>query len=60
MPVCAQLLDAAKRAGEIGTSIGAYELVRGIGNLCIGDGSDTKYDPRRLVELIMLGMKSAD
>ena len=36
VPVCAQLLDAAAAAGEIRADMEAYELMRGVGNLCIG------------------------
>ena len=36
VPVCAQLLDAAAEAGEISADIDAYELMRGIGSLCVG------------------------
>ncbi|MER5425360.1 TetR/AcrR family transcriptional regulator [Streptosporangium roseum] len=57
VPVCAQLLDAALNAGEIRPGIGAYELMRGIGNLCIGRDSDPRYDPRRLVELLLQGLQ---
>ncbi len=57
VPVCAQLLDAAESAGEISPGTGAYELMRGIGNLCIGRYSDTRYDPRRLIELLIRGMQ---
>jgi AcrR family transcriptional regulator len=57
VPVCAQLLDAAVNAGEIRPSTHAYELMRGIGNLCIGRGSDPRYDPRRLVELLLQGLQ---
>ena len=56
VPVCAQLLDAAAEAGEIKPGTHAYELMRGIGNLCIGHDSDTRYDPRRLVELLLRGL----
>jgi len=35
----------------------AYELTRGIGNLCIGRDSDPRYDPRRLVELLLRGLQ---
>ena len=28
----------------------AYELMRGVGNLCIGADSDPDYDARRLVD----------
>ena len=57
VPVCAQLLDAAVNAGEIRPSTHAYELMRGIGNLCIGRDSDLRYDPRRLVELLLAGLQ---
>jgi hypothetical protein len=57
VPVCAQLLDAAVDADEIRPGIGAYELMRGIGNLCIGRDSDPCYDPRRLVNLLLAGLQ---
>jgi len=57
VPVCAQLLDAAVGAGDIGPGTQAYELMRGIGNLCIGRDSDPRYDPRRLVELLLQGLQ---
>jgi AcrR family transcriptional regulator len=57
VPVCKQLLDAAVSAGEIRPGTHAYELMRGIGNLCIGRDSDPRYDPRRLIELLLQGLK---
>ena len=57
VPVCAHLVDAAVDAGEIRPGIGAYELMRGIGNLCIGRGNDPRYDPRRLVDLLLRGLQ---
>jgi AcrR family transcriptional regulator len=57
VPVCAQLLDAAAGFGEIRSGTGPYELMRGIGNLCIGRDSDPHYDPRRLVELLLQGLQ---
>ncbi|MFI9581942.1 TetR/AcrR family transcriptional regulator [Streptomyces sp. NPDC052236] len=57
VPVCAQLLDAAVNAGEIRPGTQAYELMRGIGNLCVGRDSDPRYDPRRLVELLLQGLQ---
>ncbi|WP_326810323.1 TetR/AcrR family transcriptional regulator [Streptomyces scopuliridis] len=57
VPVCAQLLDAAVNTGEIRPGTHAYELMRGIGNLCIGRDSDPRYDPRRLVELLLQGLQ---
>jgi AcrR family transcriptional regulator len=57
VPVCAHLVDAAVDAGEIRPGVGAYELMRGIGNLCIGRGNDPRYDPRRLVDLLLRGLQ---
>jgi AcrR family transcriptional regulator len=57
VPVCGQLLDAAAAAGEIQAGQDAYELLRGVGNLCFGAGSDPRYDPRRLVELLISGLR---
>jgi AcrR family transcriptional regulator len=56
VPVCAQLLAAAAQAGEIRTDIDAYELMRGIGNLCIGADNDPRYDARHMVELLIAGL----
>ncbi|MFJ9611547.1 TetR/AcrR family transcriptional regulator [Kitasatospora sp. NPDC101176] len=57
VPVCGRLLDAAAEAGEISPGIEPYELMRGIGNLCIGRDDDPRYDPRRLVELLLRGLQ---
>ncbi|MFE2414968.1 TetR/AcrR family transcriptional regulator [Kitasatospora sp. NPDC059408] len=56
LPVCTQLLDAAAAAGEIRPGTEAYELMRGVGNLCIGHDGDPRYDPRRLVDLLLRGL----
>jgi AcrR family transcriptional regulator len=56
VPVCAELLDAAARAGEIRTDIEALELMHGVGNLCIGADQDN-YDARRLVGLLLAGLR---
>ncbi|WP_393059616.1 TetR/AcrR family transcriptional regulator [Streptomyces sp. LN549] len=57
LPVCDQLLDAATASGEIGSDLDAYQLMRGIGNLCIGAESDPRYDARRLVALLVAGLR---
>ncbi|MEV0597299.1 hypothetical protein AB0I38_38390 [Nonomuraea cavernae] len=57
VPVCAQLLDAAAGSGEIRSDLKAYELMRGVGNLCIGAGHDPRYDARRLVGLVIAGLR---
>ena len=56
VPVCARLLDAATRSGEIDTDIDAYALLRGIGNLCIGADADPRYDAHRLGALLVGGL----
>ncbi|MFJ9852843.1 TetR/AcrR family transcriptional regulator [Streptomyces sp. NPDC101150] len=56
-PVCAQLLDAAAEAGDIRPGAQPYELMRGIGNLCIGRDNDPRYDPRRLIALLLQGLQ---
>ncbi|MFD3945657.1 TetR/AcrR family transcriptional regulator [Streptomyces sp. NPDC058579] len=59
VPVCTQLLDAAVASGEIPADLhlDAYQLMRGIGNLCIGAESDPRYDARRLVALLIAGLR---
>ena len=57
VPVCATLLDAATAAGEISTDLSALELMRAVGNLCIGADSDAHYDPRRMVHLLIAGLR---
>jgi AcrR family transcriptional regulator len=57
VPVCAELLDAAAAAGEIVPDVDAYGLMRGIGNLCIGADTDRDYDPRRMVQLVIAGLR---
>ena len=57
VPVCAQLLDAAAAAGETVPDVDAYGLMRGIGNLCIGADTDPDYDARRMVQLVIAGLR---
>ncbi|GLY77461.1 TetR/AcrR family transcriptional regulator [Actinoallomurus iriomotensis] len=57
VPVCARLLDAAAGSGEIRPGQDAYELMRGIGGLCAGAGNGPRYDARRLVGLLIAGLK---
>ncbi|WP_041627285.1 TetR/AcrR family transcriptional regulator [Stackebrandtia nassauensis] len=60
VPVCTQLLDAASQAGQIRSDVEAYELMRGVGNLCIGADNDRRYDARRLVGLLIAGLRRPD
>jgi AcrR family transcriptional regulator len=57
VPVCARLLDAAAAAGEIIPGVDAYQLLRGVGNLCIGADNDPRYDARRMVGLLIAGLR---
>lgn len=56
LPVGRQLLDAAAAAGEIRSGVDAYELMRGVGNLCAGAEHDHRYDARKLVGLLVDGL----
>jgi AcrR family transcriptional regulator len=57
LPVCAELLDAATTAGEITPGVDPFELMYGIGNLCIGAEHNDRYDPRRMVDLVIAGLR---
>lgn len=57
VPVCAQLLESAVVAGEARHDVDALELMRGVGNLCIGSVPGSGYDARRLVALVLDGLR---
>ncbi|CAA0105571.1 HTH-type transcriptional repressor KstR [Mycolicibacterium vanbaalenii] len=57
-PACSSLLSAAAAAGEIEGDVNSYSLMRGIGNLCISSGEDSRYDAKRLVSLLLDGLRS--
>jgi hypothetical protein len=57
VPVCTELLEAAVTAGEIQPGMEAYQLLRGVGNLCIGAENNPRYDARRMVELLIAGLR---
>lgn len=57
VPVCSQLLEAAAGAGEICSGVEAYGLMRGIGSLCIGAEDNPRYDARRMVDLLVAGLR---
>ncbi|MFG2051083.1 TetR/AcrR family transcriptional regulator [Micromonospora sp. NPDC048935] len=54
VPVCADLLNAA--AADIRPDVNAFELLRGVGNLCVG-AADPRYDARRMVGLLIAGLR---
>jgi hypothetical protein len=37
--------------------VDAYGLMRGIGNICIGADTDPDYDARRMVQLVISGLR---
>ncbi|HEY1920608.1 MAG TPA: TetR/AcrR family transcriptional regulator [Streptosporangiaceae bacterium] len=57
VPVCTQLLDAAAAAGEIRSDVPAFELMYSVGNLCVGADRDPRYDARRMVGLLIAGLR---
>ncbi|MGJ8722760.1 MAG: TetR/AcrR family transcriptional regulator [Salinibacterium amurskyense] len=56
VPVCESLLKAALQAVDPAPPIDGYNVLKGIGNLCIGAASDTKYDADTLVQLLISGL----
>lgn len=60
VPVCATLIDAAVKAGQIRSDIAALELMRGVGNLCIGAETDERYNARRMVKVLVAGLAQHD
>jgi AcrR family transcriptional regulator len=59
VPVCGQLLAAAAEAGEIRSDVDAFELMRAVGSLCAGVGNDSRYDARRMVRLLIAGLRQS-
>ncbi|MGQ4513747.1 TetR family transcriptional regulator [Streptomyces sp. DW26H14] len=57
VPVCDELLAAAEAAGEIAPGMSGLDLMHGIGNLCIGAEDGSGYDARRLVDLVIAGLR---
>ncbi|GAB3577739.1 TetR/AcrR family transcriptional regulator [Amycolatopsis endophytica] len=57
-PVCTRLLGAAAASGEIQSGQDARELMRGVGGLCAGASTTRHYDARRLVGLLVAGLRT--
>ena len=58
VPVCDSLLEAALQSVDTAPPLDAYNVLKGIGNLCIGAASDTRYDAVTLVQLLISGLLS--
>jgi AcrR family transcriptional regulator len=57
-PVCARLLGAAVAAGEVQPGVDAFGLMYAVGSLCAAHDGDGRYDPRRMVGLLIAGLRS--
>jgi AcrR family transcriptional regulator len=57
VPVCALLLEAAEAAQEVHPGMDALQLLRAVGNLCIGAENNPNYNARRMVEILVNGMR---
>jgi AcrR family transcriptional regulator len=58
VPVCGELLEAALQAAGSAPPVDAYNVLKGIGNLCIGAANDARYDASGLVQLLISGVLS--
>jgi AcrR family transcriptional regulator len=56
VPVLDQLLKASAAAGHTRADIRPYDLMLGVGNLCIGAGTYPDYDARRMIDLLLAGL----
>ncbi|WP_223885212.1 TetR/AcrR family transcriptional regulator [Nocardia colli] len=58
VPVFDDLLSAARDAGEVTADITAYQLMRGIGDICAGaEMTDPNYDARITIRLLLDGCR---
>ena len=55
-PACGQLLGASAAAGLTRADIRPLDLMRGVGNLCNGAGTDSRYDARRMIDVLLAGL----
>lgn len=55
VPACAELLAAAAAAGQVSAGLRALDVLRGIGNLSVGDGTHG-YDARPMIDALVAGL----
>lgn len=60
VPVCDALLQAAFASVGTAPRVDAYNVLKGIGNLCIGDGDDARYEAGALVQLLVSGVLAGE
>lgn len=58
VPVCGSLLEATLGAVNTTPPVDAYNVLKGIGNLCIGAAADPRYEADILVQLLISGVLS--
>ncbi|MGZ2260067.1 TetR/AcrR family transcriptional regulator [Roseobacter sp. A03A-229] len=56
-PALAALLDKAAKAGDIDGTTDPYDLLRAIGNLSVASGEDGAAHIRRMVDLLINGLR---
>lgn len=56
VPVCGSLLEAALKSVDTTLPVDAYNVLKGIGNLCIGAAGDSRYRAADIVELFISGV----
>ncbi len=56
-PALGSLLDAAAIAGEVRPDVAPYDLLRAIGNLSVASGEDGAGHTRRMVDLLLDGLR---
>jgi AcrR family transcriptional regulator len=56
VPVCGSLLEAALEPAAKTLPVDAYNVLKGIGNLCIGAADDPRYRVETLVQLFITGV----
>jgi AcrR family transcriptional regulator len=57
VPVLSDLLTAARESGQVVADIGPYELIRAVGDLAAWKVDDPAYDVRRIVSLLITGLR---
>jgi AcrR family transcriptional regulator len=57
VPVLAQLLEAARESGEVVANVTPYQLIRAVGDLVAWSPRDPDYDVRRMVTLLLTGLR---
>jgi AcrR family transcriptional regulator len=59
VPVLDQLLQASAAADQTRADVQAYDLMLGIGNLCIGVETYPNYHARGMIDLLLAGLAQA-